>query len=101
MCFRCTFPTADIAVGQRTPLLQGQVGERLIQTLTGLAGTMLWMLRFACLTFLQAYSIRLALEMPDSPSNEELGMFMACINITGAALALLATNVSLCDSREG
>jgi len=51
---RCTFPTADIAVGQRTPLLQGQ-----------------------------AYSIRLALEMPDSPSNEELGMFMACINITG------------------
>jgi len=51
---RCTFPTADIAVGQRTPLLQGQ-----------------------------AYSIRLALEMPDSPSNEDLGMFMACINITG------------------
>jgi len=53
---RCSFPTAAIAVGQRTPLLQGQ-----------------------------AYSIRLALEMPDSPSNEELGMFMACINITGKA----------------
>jgi len=53
---RCSFPTAALAVGQRTPLLQGQ-----------------------------AYSIRLALEMPDSPSNEELGMFMACINITGKA----------------
>ena len=35
-------------------------------------------------TTLQAYSIRLALEMPDSPSNEDLGMFMACINITGS-----------------
>ena len=38
---------------------------------------------------MQAYSIRLALEMPDSPSNEDLGMFMACINITGAELAML------------
>ena len=31
----------------------------------------------------QVYSIRMVLEVPDSPSNEELGMFMACMNITG------------------
>jgi len=51
---RCSFPTALIPVGNRQQLLQGQ-----------------------------AYKIRLAMEMPDSPTNEDLGMFMACINVTG------------------
>ena len=32
---------------------------------------------------LQVYSIKMVLEVPDSPSNEELGMFMACMNVTG------------------
>ena len=31
----------------------------------------------------QVYSITVLLEVPDSPGNEELGMFMACINVTG------------------
>merc|ERR1740128_1400641 len=51
---RCTYPSASLALGRRHQMLQGQV-----------------------------YSIRMVLEVPDSPSNEELGMFMACMNITG------------------
>ena len=38
---------------------------------------------------LQAYKIRLAMEMPDSPINEDLGMFMACINVTGGLVCCL------------
>jgi len=31
----------------------------------------------------QVYSIKMVLEVPDSPGNEGLGMFMACMNVTG------------------
>jgi len=59
---RCTYPSASLALGRRHQMLQGQV-----------------------------YSIRMVLEVPDSPSNEELGMFMACMNITGARGDLVTT----------
>jgi len=51
---RCTFPTATVALGGKQQMLQGQV-----------------------------YSIKMVLEVPDSPGNEGLGMFMACMNVTG------------------
>merc|ERR1719337_781051 len=59
---RCTYPSASLALGRRHQMLQGQV-----------------------------YSIRMVLEVPDSPSNEELGMFMACMNITGTRGDLVTT----------
>merc|ERR1711936_581295 len=51
---RCSFPKATVALGGKQQMLQGQV-----------------------------YSITVLLEVPDSPGNEELGMFMACMNVTG------------------
>jgi len=51
---RCTFPTATVALGGKQQMLQGQV-----------------------------YSIKMVLDVPDSPGNEGLGMFMACMNVTG------------------
>jgi len=51
---RCSFPKATVALGKQQQMLQGQV-----------------------------YTIKMMLEVPDSPGNEELGMFMACINVTG------------------
>merc|ERR1712116_6075 len=51
---RCTNPTASVALGSKQKMIQGQV-----------------------------YSIKMALEVPDSPGNEDLGMFMACMNVTG------------------
>merc|ERR1719228_851510 len=56
---RCTYPSASLALGRKHQMLQGQV-----------------------------YSIRMVLEVPDSPSNEELGMFMACMNITASLSGL-------------
>jgi len=58
---RCTFPTATVALGSKQQMLQGQV-----------------------------YSIKMVLEVPDSPGNEGLGMFMACMNITGQDGAAIA-----------
>jgi len=58
---RCTFPTATVALGGKQQMLQGQV-----------------------------YSIKMMLEVPDSPGNEELGMFMACMNVTGQDGAAIA-----------
>jgi len=58
---RCTFPTATVALGGKQQMLQGQV-----------------------------YSIKMVLEVPDSPSNEGLGMFMACMNVTGQDGASIA-----------
>jgi len=51
---RCTFPTATVALGGKQQMLQGQV-----------------------------YSIKMVLDVPDSPGNEGLGMFMTCMNVTG------------------
>jgi len=51
---RCSFPKATVALGGKQQMLQGQV-----------------------------YSIKMVLEVPDSPGNEGLGMFMACMNVTG------------------
>jgi len=51
---RCTNPTASVALGSKQKMIQGQV-----------------------------YSIKMVLEVPDSPGNEDLGMFMACMNVTG------------------
>jgi len=58
---RCTFPTATVALGGKQQMLQGQV-----------------------------YSIKMVLEVPDSPGNEGLGMFMACMNVTGQDGASIA-----------
>jgi len=58
---RCTFPTATVALGGKQQMLQGQV-----------------------------YSIKMVLEVPDSPGNEGLGMFMACMNVTGQDGAAIA-----------
>jgi len=58
---RCTFPTATVALGGKQQMLQGQV-----------------------------YSITMMLEVPDSPDNEGLGMFMACMNVTGQDGASIA-----------
>jgi len=58
---RCTFPTATVALGGKQQMLQGQV-----------------------------YSITMLLEVPDSPDNEGLGMFMACMNVTGQDGASIA-----------
>jgi len=58
---RCTFPTATVALGGKQQMLQGQV-----------------------------YSITMMLEVPDSPDNESLGMFMACMNVTGQDGASIA-----------
>jgi len=58
---RCTFPTATVALGGKQQMLQGQV-----------------------------YSIQMLLEVPDSPGNEGLGMFMACMNVTGQDGAAIA-----------
>merc|ERR1719430_936891 len=38
----------------------------------------------------QVYNIKMVLEVPDSPGNEGLGMFMACMNITGQDGAAIA-----------
>jgi len=51
---RCTNPAASVALGNKQKMIQGQV-----------------------------YSIKMVLEVPDSPGNEDLGMFMACMNVTG------------------
>jgi len=51
---RCTFPKASLVLGKQQQMLQGQ-----------------------------EYTIKMVLKMPDSPGNEELGMFMACLNVTG------------------
>jgi len=58
---RCTFPAATVALGSKQQMLQGQV-----------------------------YSIKMVLEVPDSPDNEGLGMFMACMNVTGQDGAAIA-----------
>merc|ERR1719341_1327442 len=58
---RCTFPAATVALGSKQQMLQGQV-----------------------------YSIKMVLEVPDSPDNEGLGMFMACMNVTGQYGAAIA-----------
>jgi len=58
---RCSFPTATVALGGKQHMLQGQV-----------------------------YSIKMVLEVPDSPGNEGLGMFMACMNVTGQDGAAIA-----------
>jgi len=58
---RCTSPTATVALGGKQQMLQGQV-----------------------------YSIKMVLEVPDSPDNEGLGMFMACMNVTGQDGASIA-----------
>jgi len=58
---RCTFPTATVALRDKQQMLQGQV-----------------------------YSIKMMLEVPDSPGNEGLGMFMACMNVTGQDGASIA-----------
>jgi len=50
---RCSHPTANIALRRYQKLLQGQ-----------------------------PYSISLNLEIPDSPVNEDLGMFMSCLTIS-------------------
>jgi len=51
---RCTNPAASVALGNKQKMIQGQV-----------------------------YSIKMVLEVPDLPGNEDLGMFMACMNVTG------------------
>jgi len=51
---RCSFPKATVVLGKQQEMLQGQV-----------------------------YTIKMVLEVPDSPGNEELGMFMTCMNVTG------------------
>merc|ERR1719432_18624 len=58
---RCSFPKATVALGGKQQMLQGQV-----------------------------YSIKMVLEVPDSPGNEGLGMFMACMNVTGQDGAAIA-----------
>jgi len=58
---RCSFPTATVALGGKQQMLQGQV-----------------------------YSIKMLLDVPDSPGNEGLGMFMACMNVTGQDGAAIA-----------
>jgi len=58
---RCTFPKATVALGGKQQMLQGQV-----------------------------YSIKMLLDVPDSPGNEGLGMFMTCMNVTGQDGAAIA-----------
>jgi len=70
---RCSFPKATVALGGKQQMLQGQV-----------------------------YSITVLLEVPDSPGNEELGMFMACMNVTGQDGAAIARSCksSISDYRS-
>jgi len=53
---RCSFPTAQLILQRSQKLLQGQT-----------------------------YSISLNLEIPDSPINENHGMFMTCLNISSSS----------------
>jgi len=53
---RCSFPTAKLILQRNQKLLQGQT-----------------------------YSISLNLEIPDSPINENHGMFMTCLNISSSS----------------
>jgi hypothetical protein len=58
---RCSYPRATVILSRKHQLLQSQL-----------------------------YSIRLTIALPDSPSTEEVGMFMSCINITSASDELIA-----------
>lgn len=58
---RCSYPRATVILSRKHQLLQSQL-----------------------------YSIRLTMALPDSPSTEEVGMFMSCINITSASDELIA-----------
>jgi hypothetical protein len=58
---RCSYPRATVILSRKYQLLQSQV-----------------------------YSIRLTVALPDSPSTEEVGMFMSCINVTSASDELIA-----------
>ncbi len=51
----------------------------------------------------QAYRISLGLEMPESPVNEQLGMFMikmSCYTTNGTVVQSVARSVSACNSRK-
>ena len=50
--FRCSNPAGTVYLGKGQPLVQGQT-----------------------------YSMSLSLEVPDTPSNEDHGMFMSCLSI--------------------
>ena len=58
--FRCSNPAGTVFLGKGQPLVQGQT-----------------------------YSMSLALEVPDTPANEDHGMFMSCLSISSRAGVLI------------